>query len=288
MSENKGITVLGGDVRLITAAKLFSNKITVFCYGWGNAVVPDGVIPCPDLNNALDHGRIILLGIPATVDGTNVNAPLCKEKIRLEILTDLLPCDTVVCGGMLPEVLKNRFVNSIDYNNDEHFQYQNAFLTAEGALMTAIFETDFSLYKSRCLILGSGRIAKALIPLIKTFNADITVIARKKSEREAWKMNGVNAADFDKLALLMETADIVFNTVPSLVLGKEQIKNANKNCVIIDLASRPGGTDLEYAREKGIKAVHALALPGKIAPLTAGKIIYETVNSLLEEKEVMF
>ena len=288
MSENKGITVLGGDMRLFTAAKLFSKDFSVFCYGCFNSPDTQNIIYCTELLKALSQSQIILLGIPCSIDGTNINAPFINEKISIEYLTDILPCNTVICGGVLPEIIKNRFVNSIDYNDDEFFQYQNAYLTAEGALMTAIDKTRFSLRGSNCIVLGSGRIAKALIPLLKGLNANITVVARKKTDRECWKIFGTHAEDFSSVTDLMKKADIVFNTVPALVIRKPHLDAARKDCVIIDLASRPGGTDFEYAENIGITAIHALAVPGKTAPYTAGRIIYDTVISLLKEKEVIF
>jgi len=288
MSENKRITVLGGDMRLFTAAKLFSKDFSVFCYGCFNSPDTQDIIYCNDLLNALSQSQIILLGIPCSADGMNVNAPFTDKKISLEYLTDILPCDTVICGGVLPEIIKNRFVNSVDYNDDEFFQYQNAYLTAEGALMTAIEKTKFSLRGSNCVVLGSGRIAKALIPLLKGLNANITVVARKKTDRECLKIFGADAVDFSSLTGLMRKADLVFNTVPAPVIEKPQLNAAKKDCVIIDLASRPGGTDFEYAKSIGITAIHALAVPGKTSPYTAGRIIYDTVISLLKEKEVIF
>ncbi|MDI5787499.1 hypothetical protein PO124_00265 [Bacillus licheniformis] len=42
--------------------------------------------------------------------------------------------------------------------------------------------------------------------------------------------------------------------------------------LILDLATRPGGTDL-ICRKQGIKALLAPGLPGIVAPKTAGQII---------------
>jgi dipicolinate synthase subunit A len=47
--------------------------------------------------------------------------------------------------------------------------------------------------------------------------------------------------------------------------------------VVIDLASAPGGTDFNAARELGLKAELAPGLPGIVAPVTAGRIIAELI-----------
>ena len=53
---------------------------------------------------------------------------------------------------------------------------------------------------------------------------------------------------------------------------------------MLDLASLPGGTDFTAAHELGLQAEHALALPGKCAPKTAGLLIGQTVLALLQER----
>ena len=53
--------------------------------------------------------------------------------------------------------------------------------------------------------------------------------------------------------------------------------------LIIDLASKPGGTDFRYAEKRGIKALLAPSLPGIVAPKTAGAILANVLSNLLEE-----
>lgn len=55
--------------------------------------------------------------------------------------------------------------------------------------------------------------------------------------------------------------------------------------LIIDLASLPGGTDFAAAEELGLHTEHALALPGRCAPQTAGALIAQTVLAILEERD---
>jgi dipicolinate synthase subunit A len=53
------------------------------------------------------------------------------------------------------------------------------------------------------------------------------------------------------------------------------------HAVVIDLAALPGGVDDESAAALDVKVVHALALPGKEAPLTAGRYLRDTVYHLI-------
>ena len=77
--------------------------------------------------------------------------------------------------------------------------------------------------------------------------------------------------------------DIVFNTVPSLIFDKDLLMNTDRNTLIIDLSSAPGGVDFESAHKFRLDAVRALSLPGKCAPKTAGEIIKTTVFNIIEE-----
>lgn len=47
---------------------------------------------------------------------------------------------------------------------------------------------------------------------------------------------------------------------------------------MIDLASAPGGVDLAASRELGKTAVLAPGLPGKVAPVTAGRLLAQVVR----------
>ena len=53
---------------------------------------------------------------------------------------------------------------------------------------------------------------------------------------------------------------------------------------MIDLASKPGGVDFEAAKRLGVRVIWALSLPGKVAPITAGEIIKDTVLNILKER----
>ena len=55
----------------------------------------------------------------------------------------------------------------------------------------------------------------------------------------------------------------------------------NKKSLIIDVSSKPGGVDFEYANTNGYKVIHALGLPGKVAPITSAKYIKEVINNLI-------
>ena len=73
------LIILGGDVRLRYTADRLSRKHEVYTYGQSDRdMLPDG--KCD----------VAVMGIPASRDGININAPLCDEPIPLSLLTVLL------------------------------------------------------------------------------------------------------------------------------------------------------------------------------------------------------
>lgn len=78
--------------------------------------------------------------------------------------------------------------------------------------------------------------------------------------------------------------DLIFNTVPAILLDEPCLKNVKADTLIIDLASKPGGVDFDTAGRLGLKVVWALSLPGKVAPVTSGEIIADTILNILKER----
>ena len=77
--------------------------------------------------------------------------------------------------------------------------------------------------------------------------------------------------------------DIIINTVPHMILNQERLQYLKEDCLLIDLASNPGGIDKKAVKDKKIKFVWALSLPGKVAPTTSAEFIKETINNIIKE-----
>ena len=78
-------------------------------------------------------------------------------------------------------------------------------------------------------------------------------------------------------------SDLVVNTAPARVLGVEELSALKEGALVIDLASKPGGVDMAGAAALGVRVVWALSLPGKVAPVSAGRYIMDTVYHIMEE-----
>ena len=221
----------------------------------------------------------LVLPFPSTKN-ENINAPFCKEKITFSDIMPLINKNTIIIGGKIP---KNKFLNNFifDYADDENLTYYNAFLTAEAAISISINNSKKSLCGSNVLITGMGRISKHLSLLLKAFNSNITICARKEKDRAFAKSLGFSAINFEVLVNEIYNFDFVFNTVPTQVFNREILKNANKNTLFIDLASTPGG----FEKNDNLNIITALALPGKYSPITAAETIYKTIRPFLNKEE---
>lgn len=175
----------------------------------------------------------------------------------------------------------------MDYSSREDFQLKNAVPTAEGAIALAMKELQTTLFGANTLIVGYGRIGRYLANVLKGLGANVSVVTRSLKSRALAEINGIKAVGFDKFDSPLSGADIIFNTVPFIVMREREIKAMRPGTTIIDLASLPGGVDEEAAMVYDVHLIHALALPGKVAPISAGRILYETVTSILREREVI-
>lgn len=162
----------------------------------------------------------------------------------------------------------------------------NAVPTAEGAIEIAISETPVTVHGSRCLVLGYGRVGKTLSHSLLSLGAKAYVVARKYADLAQIENYGCHPLTMNDAKSRIAGFDIIFNTIPALVLDSDTLARTRKDTLIIDLASKPGGVDFEAAKQLGLNVIWALSLPGRVAPVTAGHIIKDTIINMLAESEV--
>ena len=114
----------------------------------------------------------------------------------------------------------------------------------------------------------------------------MTAVARKEKDRTEAEMDGCRSCDYPSLPMLAGDFDLIVNTVPSVVVTKDTLECMKKTAFVIDLASKPGGVDTAAALRSEVRVITALSLPGKVAPVSAGRIIARCVGTLLEEADL--
>ena len=95
---------------------------------------------------------------------------------------------------------------------------------------------------------------------------------------------GLRGAELARLGALAPAFDRVVNTIPAPVLTEPVLTALRPGSLIVDLASKPGGTDFAAAQRLGLHAIHALSLPAVCAPETAGEAVARTVLAILRER----
>lgn len=260
----KRITVIGGDSRLKTAAEILKDSYEVN--------ISDSYTEKEAKNT-----DVLLLPVPTTRDGKTVFAPFSEEKIYLDNILRLTPDKTVIlsCNYMF----ENK--NCIDYGKDDAYCLLNAIPTAEGALKLAIENTPFTLWGSRVLVIGYGRVGKILADRLKNLYCRVTVSARKQSDFALISANGCRFENTLDIAKKLDY-DIIFNTVDAAVIPDRAFEKCGAR-LVIDLSSK-GGFNIAAAKAAGITAIKAPGLPGKTAPETAGRILAKTVKEIIESK----
>ena len=282
------IAVIGGDLRqTLVADFLTKDGFDVWIYGFDGEHIPRGVNVAKTLSDALSKTRTVILGITPLDDKMNIKTPFFKDCLSVSSLLSLVEPGSLIVGGKLPEKLTNLCASAgircVDYAEREDFAVLNAVPTAEGAIAIAMDELPFTLHGSNCLITGFGRIGKILARQLHQLGAKVTCSARKSGDLAWIKSLGYSAVHTAGLSDRVHNFDIIFNTIPTCILSSDLLRNIRIETLIIDLASTPGGVDFDAAAKLGIKAIHALSLPGKCAPLTAGKIIKDTIVNILSE-----
>lgn len=277
------IAILGGDLRQVWLARLLledGQDVVTWALEQGNG--PE----CVPLNRALER-ELLILPLPVC-RGEGLYLPLTDTKLAPEQLWGRLRYDQLLLGGMTGglagRLMADFGLTLLDYYDREETQVANAVPTAEGALQLAMEHTEHTIHASRCLVVGYGRIGKLLAERLLGLGAEVTVSARRYGDLawiDAWGCHGVRT---DALEGALERFDLIFNTVPALILDAARLGMLREECVVIDLASAPGGVDLEAARRLGRQVISAPGLPGKVAPRTAAAAIRESIYHILEER----
>ena len=282
----KTFGIIGGDKRqLFLAQSLLEDGCGAILAGFGK-LREHGFRALSGVEAAVLYSDAVILPLPSVRADRSINAPFSEKSIVLSEEQQALLCKKPVFAAMSDRLfraypmLKNASV--YDYASRDDFAVLNAVPTAEGALELAMQEYEGTLWGSRSLVTGFGRIGKALARRLSSLGSSVTVCARKASDLAFIETLGYTAGDFSSLGDA-RGYDLIFNTVPAMVFDEALLRKTDKTALLFDLASLPGGVDFESAAALGIDARRALSLPGKCAPKAAGEIIKKTVFSIIKE-----
>ncbi|MEB3102620.1 dipicolinate synthase subunit DpsA [Ferviditalea candida] len=284
------VALVGGDARQIEVIRKFSEMdATVTLIGFDNLQSSFSGVTKEEMDPKVFMNLDALVLPPVgTDDAGGVETIFSSQSIRLtEEHISSLPKHAKVYTGMakpyLIQLCSNAQIELVELFDLDDVAIYNSIPTAEGALMMAIQNTDITIHGSECMVLGMGRTGKTLARVLKGLGAHVRVgVRRKEHFARAWEM-GFDPFYIDQLALEVSNIDLIFNTIPTMIVTAQVIAQIPPRAIIIDLASKPGGTDFRFAEKRGIKSILAPGLPGIVAPKTAGRIIANTLCQLILE-----
>ncbi len=280
------IGIVGGDSRIVELVKILqenNNKVKLY-----------GLELCSELKNfdnentledLLKNVDTIITSIPLSKNGKFINSAFTNEEILIEDFFELSKNKTIITGNITNEIkncIKNNENNIIDILKLEELAILNSIPTAEGAIQIAMEKSLKTIHGSKCLVLGFGRIGKVLSKMLYGIGANVYCEARKSTDIawiESYKYNAIHLEELNKY---LGDFDFIFNTIPYVILDKNNLKLIKKDCLLIDLASNPGGIDFNEAERLQLQTVWALALPGKVAPKTAATYIYKILKNIIK------
>lgn len=245
MRRELNIWVAGGDMRQAKLAELLAedgHSVHTF------ALERLGPIPGVRAEESLAElclADCAVLPLPAAGEGSLLNAPLAEETHPLTQLLDALRPGQVVCAGMVsPEITAMAAARGLvlhDYFAREELAVANAVPTAEGAIQIAMEELPITIQGARALVIGYGRLGRALAQRLAALGAKVSVAARKYADLAWAESCGYGIEHTGQLEGWLCCYDLVVNTVPARILGRKSLKDLQPGCLVIDLASKPGG-----------------------------------------------
>lgn len=270
------VWVIGGDTRSYwTAQTLKASRFSVATHDVPeekmDALPEDiaiAVLPFPSFQGALIRGH---------------------NAVPVADLLNRLQREAFVFGGLFDNwkgAFSDRGAKVFDLYGTEPMTTSNARLTAEGAIQLAMELSPISLHNANCLVIGYGHIGKCLSHMLHGLCANVTVAARKSADCALAEAMGCQTDRTGIYVHGLKSYDFIFNTVPAQIFNDRQLELISPDCLLMDLASRPGGFSPARCQELKLKTCIAPGLPGKCSPKSAGILYAQCIMTILNQEGV--
>ena len=194
-------------------------------------------------------------------------------ELRFQDHYQQLKPDALLFTGIYNETLKTWNRKTIYLMEQEDVIEANALLTAQGVLAYILDHIDQGIREVTFDIIGYGHCGKHIAAFLRGLQAPVCVIRRSVDEQEdmpqetyeAWKQR-------------TKFSDVVINTAPAMVIDETMIASLSHKPLFLDLASRPGGIDVQACEKYGVKCIVAPTLPAIYTPVSAGEIIAKAIE----------
>ncbi len=268
------ILILGGDSR----QKYASEELSRLGYSVRQ------LEPIPQGSGSVAYNAdILLLPIPATRDGIHLNCALDAPP-TLHAVAAKGPA-RIFGGGFSADFVSEmrRSGREItDLLSLDVFTEQNAALTAEAAIAVGMQACGQSMSGLCVGVVGYGRIAARLARHLLLLGARVLVFARREEARLAARLDGAEPFDTVGMRLHLAECRLLYNTVPAPLLDRHTTELLS-DCAVIELASGRENISLSpKAQRTTLQFAHSL--PGKIFPVSAGRIIARTLDQTMQKE----
>lgn len=276
----RNIVVAGGDTRDIWLCQMLRDR-GYHVRGWG--LETTGVPPF----QAADPPPDVLIGPMTGIDADGRMTVIKGEAVLSGDLLERMGPGALLAAGLIADPIVRRCdslgIRTVQYRMESSFMWLNAIPTAEGALKAAIGLSGYTLFDRPIGIIGYGRVGSVLANRLERYGARVVVFERLGEKRAMARAMGHPAYPLDIAPRPL--LDGVFNTAPAPVLDASWFQPAGPEWVI-DLASIPGGLtgDIRANPEVRQRYQQILSIPGKVAPVRAAEIVWETLGLVLEEE----
>jgi len=219
-----------------------------------------------------------LAGCDCIVSNWPMRWPLSdRELSTAEIMENIAPGTVMLLCG--PDFPRDRRwdLQYVNLWSDEVLLQENAYLTAEGAVAAVLRRTDCRLKDADCLVVGYGRIGRALTDILCRLEARVTVASRGTAKHSRVTACGARPVTLRQLDSCIGDMHLIFSTPPSLVLDRRLLEKTSMDALIVDLASPPYGVDLSAAHALGRHAWREPGLPGRYCPQSAARVLYNAI-----------
>lgn len=288
--RNIKIAFVGGGKRMFYCAENLG-KCGFECALYGFDAISDRASStrCSSLYDCFINSSAVILPLPLTKDGININS--IGSKIRMCDVFSHCPEGVPVFAGAVSEkarAIAGEYNREIyDYFDDDTLTEKNAYSTAEGALMLLMQNSEKTVFGTKVLVCGYGRIGKYTAKILKNLGAVVMVLARREVSRVQAVIDGHNAIQQEKLYESINTFDFILNTVPANIITEKELSQMSSNQIYIELASNPFGIDKKLADSYNIEVVDGSALPSRYCPESAGGYIAEKLMNEFERSGII-
>ncbi|MCL1883714.1 MAG: hypothetical protein FWF81_08190 [Defluviitaleaceae bacterium] len=168
-------------------------------------------------------------------------------------------------------------INYLIMMDDDGIKVKNAVPTSEGVIAYLVNNLSRTVAYSKILVIGYGVCGRDLSLRLKALGANVSALVRNREKECAAHADSIAPI---YLSELTNDYDAIVNTVPQCIFTDEMIKLTN-NALLVDIASKPYGFNMEIAKLLNSKSALLPGIPGKSSPQTAGEILAEYIHYVL-------